>query len=196
MNTFQYFRNLNFPGSILYNPVRHLMTIGNKNGYKEGSINIDTNAMLQNGTMRIMLADDDIDDRELFTEAINDLSLNFSLELVEDGHALIQSLLKEEKQLPHIIFLDLNMPNRNGKECLDIIRKNERLKNIIVVIYSTSSSQKDIDETYEGGANLYVRKSSSFSGLLQTTRKVLYLNWDQYKPKSSRSNFLYSPKTS
>jgi CheY-like chemotaxis protein len=87
------------------------------------------------------------------------------------------------------------MPHKSGIECLAEIRQDQRLQHIPVVIYSTSSSLKDINDTFDKGANLYVKKPNSFSELRLITAKVLALNWNKYKPYFSRSQFLFSSKT-
>ncbi|MEP7171012.1 MAG: response regulator [Bacteroidota bacterium] len=92
----------------------------------------------------ILLADDDADDRDLFKEAIEETKLNVNLDFAEDGKCLID-LLCNEKRLPDLIFLDLNMPYKTGMECLAEIRNNSTFKDIPVVIYSTSSSIKDLE---------------------------------------------------
>jgi CheY-like chemotaxis protein len=145
--------------------------------------------------LSIVLADDDTDDREMFAEVIGELNAGIQLTCAEDGMVLLKLLQATEQPLPQLIFLDLNMPNKNGKECLDEIRKSERLKHIPVVIYSTSSSPKDIEDTFEKGANLYVRKPSSFNELRNITRTVLSLDWNHYRPNALRSMFVFSNKT-
>ena len=87
------------------------------------------------------------------------------------------------------------MPHKSGFECLLEIRQTDRLKHIPVVIYSTSSSIKDIEETFEKGANLYVKKPSSFQDLENITSRVLQLDWNKYKPHASRQQFVFSSKT-
>jgi CheY-like chemotaxis protein len=143
----------------------------------------------------ILLADDDTDDREMFAEVIGEIDSSIQLTCAEDGVALLKLLQSKERPLPHLIFLDLNMPNKNGKECLDEIRNSERLKHIPIIIYSTSSSPKDIDDTFEKGANLYVRKPSSFNELRSITRTVLAIDWESHKPHSLKNSFLFSGKT-
>lgn len=140
----------------------------------------------------IFLADDDVDDRSMFEEVITEIDQSIQLTCVEDGMMLLQLLKSENNDLPHLIFLDLNMPNKNGKECLDEIRKSERLKHIPVVIYSTSSSPKDIDDTFDKGANLYVRKPSSFNELRSITRAVLSIDWQIHKPYEMKSIYVFS----
>lgn len=144
----------------------------------------------------IFLADDDSDDRAMFEEVIEEIDATIQLFCAEDGMVLLQLLNTEKYPLPHLIFLDLNMPNKNGKECLDEIRKSEHLKNIPIVIYSTSSSPKDIEDTFEKGANLYVRKPSSFNELRKITKEVLCMDWEYHKPFVKRNGFVFSDKAS
>ncbi|HEY0047074.1 MAG TPA: response regulator, partial [Flavobacterium sp.] len=94
--------------------------------------------------------------------------------------------------LPDFIFLDLNMPEKGGKECLVEIRKHSKLKEIPVIIYSTSSSKKDIDDTYELGANLYITKPNSFTELRKAVRKIMALDWSLYQPRSSKSDYVFT----
>ncbi len=149
----------------------------------------------RNNPLIIFLADADADDRAMFEEVITEIDSSIQLTCAEDGMKLLQ-LLNSKMPLPHLIFLDLNMPNKNGKECLDEIRRVERLKDIPIIIYSTSSSPKDINDTFDKGANLYVRKPSSFKELRSITKDVLALDWEQYKPYNAKSIFVFSYKTS
>jgi CheY-like chemotaxis protein len=93
-----------------------------------------------------------------------------------------------------VVFLDLNMPDKNGRECLDIIRKTKRLKDIKVVIYSTSSSQADINDTYDKGANLYISKPPTYNKLMLIMKEVLTMHWAGYMPFGNKRNFVFSIK--
>src|SRR4051812_39539406 len=108
--------------------------------------------------MHIILADDDEDDRNFFNDAIKELKMNSKLTIFNDGKELIDYLEQEDTVMPHILFLDLNMPCKTGFDCLKEIRSNPRFKDISIAIYSTSSSEKDIEETFIGGANVYIKK--------------------------------------
>ena len=143
--------------------------------------------------LRIYFADDDKDDRELFKEALDNTELSVKLDLFNDGKDLIEKF-KENKSLPDLIVLDLNMPNKNGIDCLNYIRKNKRLKNIPVAIYSTSSSPKDIDETFAKGANLFVSKPSSFNELIELIRELILIDWKHHQPNASLKKFIFSLK--
>ena len=115
-------------------------------------------------------------------------------ETAKDGSQLM-NMLNASESLPDIIFLDLNMPGKNGKKCLEEIRGNKKFAKVQVVIYSTSVSKKDIDDTFSLGANLYIRKPNTFKELTEVIKKVFAIDWDEYKPKTHKENFLYISKT-
>ena len=130
--------------------------------------------------LNILLADDDPDDRMFFSDAVSALSTRVNLSTVNDGAQLMSLLLNQASILPHILFLDLNMPFKNGFECLQEIRGNSKLKDLFVVIYSTTSSSKEISETFKMGANLFVNKPNSFTELKSILAKILALNLQEY----------------
>lgn len=141
---------------------------------KDSNVNTSTLNLLANLTgnrkLQVLLADDDNDDKELFTEAIESIASNVSLHTVSDGTELMSKL--NSTNLPDIIFLDLNMPCKNGFECLSEIRENDRFKNIPVIIYSTSVNPDQVESTYRQGANLYLQKPGSFVEIKLLLHKV------------------------
>lgn len=114
---------------------------------------------------KLLLADDDIDDRLFFQDAVEDLCIGSELTTVIDGVELMEFLYQNVDQLPDILFLDLNMPRTTGCECLLEIKANEKLRNIPVVIFSTSLDLGKVDELYEQGAHYYIRKPGDFTNL-------------------------------
>ena len=140
--------------------------------------------------MNIVLADDDADDRLLFDEAISEIDVKTKLSLFNDGKALMDYLVLPDTVLPEIVFLDLNMPIKNGMQCLKEIRANDKLKELCVAIYSTSSSEEDIENTFVNGANVYINKPNSFSALKKAIDKVLKINWQYHTSALNRDNFL------
>ncbi|MDX1363434.1 response regulator [Arenibacter latericius] len=141
-------------------------------------------------TLNIALADDDPDDRLLFKEAIEEIEIKTKLSLFNNGQELMDYLTLPKVILPEIVFLDLNMPLKNGMQCLNEIRSHERLNDLLVAIYSTSSSEEDIEETFVNGANIYINKPNSFSGLKKAIEKALQLNWQYHTSSLNRDNFL------
>ena len=113
--------------------------------------------------LHILLADDDTDDCIFFEEAIAELTATTNFTAVHDGEQLMQLLTNKITILPHILFLDLNMPRKNGFECLEEIKNNSQLKNLPVVIFSTSFEQEVVNLLYVKGAHYFIRKPSDFT---------------------------------
>lgn len=131
--------------------------------------------MLLRKEMSVFLADDDEDDCLFFQEALQELSVSIQLTTAKDGEQLMQLLGREEGNLPHALFLDLNMPRKNGFECLTEIRNNAALNNLAVVVFSTSFHQELADKLYAGGAQYYIRKPVIFSELKDLIESTLML---------------------
>lgn len=142
--------------------------------------------------IHVLLADDDEDDRSFFVEALNELKITTVVKVVKDGQELINHLSRSDISLPHVLFLDLNMPFKKGIDCLNEIKKIERLKDIAIAIYSTSGSEKDIEETFIRGANVYIKKPDSFQLLKKILLQVITLNWQYQTSGLNRDNFLLS----
>lgn len=144
----------------------------------------------QHDSLLILLADDDEDDRLFFKDAIEAVKVQTKLELVNDGQQLMDYLNREDVVLPHVIFLDLNMPRKSGMECLEEIRRDERLREIPIAIYSTSSSEKDIHNTLVKGANIYITKPNDFQKLKKVISQVISINWQYHTSAMNKENFL------
>ncbi|MDQ3111670.1 MAG: response regulator [Bacteroidota bacterium] len=117
--------------------------------------------------LNILLADDDKDDRFFFRKALEALTIPTKVQTVNDGAELMQYLSREDI-LPEVLFLDLNMPCKNGSECLSEIKASNKLKEIPVIIYSTSLYDDVADLLYTKGAHYYIRKTD-----LDELRKIL-----------------------
>ncbi|SFZ92350.1 Response regulator receiver domain-containing protein [Flaviramulus basaltis] len=146
---------------------------------------------MTNKLLNIVLADDDEDDRMLFKEAIDEINIRTKLSIFNHGQQLMDYLTLPNIILPNLIFLDLNMPIKNGTQCLIEIRSNPMLQDLCVAIYSTSSSERDIEETFLNGANIYVNKPTNFSKLREVVEKVLQLNWQYHTSNLNKDTFLF-----
>lgn len=123
--------------------------------------------------MTILYADDDADDRAFFVEAFGDIDPSVSCVTACDGKRALD-LLGEMERLPDYLFLDINMPVMDGRECLYEIKKSSRFKNIPVVIYSTTSDPEEIGSFYKSGAALFIRKPDNVMKLYSALR--IFLN--------------------
>lgn len=124
---------------------------------------------------RIMLADDDEDDRMIFKQALNEVHPHAELLTAVDGEVLMTALADNANPLPQLIFLDLNMPCKSGMECLQEIRANSMYNAIPVIIYSTSANVFDKEKAKSLGANLYIQKAL-YPQLISTLTSILSSN--------------------
>jgi CheY-like chemotaxis protein len=138
----------------------------------------------------IILADDDATDRLLFKQAFEELKIETTVQMVNDGEQLMAHLAKKNTVLPQLLFLDLNMPLKDGLACLKEIRENEKLKNISIAIYSTSTSEKDKQKTFLLGANIYIQKPDNFNTLKQILEKVITTASIYQNPPFNKENFM------
>ena len=122
-----------------------------------------------------LLIDDDPDDQEFFLEATKEVDEAIECSFASSCEEALETL-KNKTDLPDYIFLDLNMPKVDGKKCLIEIKKLFHLQHIPVIIYSTSSLKKDIEETALLGAVYFLTKPSAFRELCSGIEKVLSLN--------------------
>src|SRR6187431_367798 len=145
---------------------------------------------MQHDSILITLADDDEDDRLFFIDAFEELKINTIVNTVNNGRELLNFLNHPETILPNIIFLDLNMPILNGIECLKEIKLNNKFKDIAIAIYSTSSSDHDVENTFVLGANIYIKKPSNFDDLKKILSDVVTINWQYHTNGLNKDNFL------
>ena len=148
-----------------------------------------------NEFFHILLADDDPDDQLLFKDAVSELALEtpVNLHIVNDGNELMEYLQEPGNPLPSLLFLDLNMPVKNGFECLYDIRQNPSLKNISVVIYSTTGNSREIDELYKKKADLFLNKPNSFSELETSLKQIIDTGIKRKIVRPGKTNFVFRP---
>lgn len=122
----------------------------------------------------ILIADDDPDDRMLALEALNEGQLSNNLYFVEDGEELVDYLKRRgqysdpaSSPRPGLILVDLNMPRKDGREAIREIKEDAALRQIPVVVLTTSKAEEDIFRTYNVGVNSYITKPATFDGLVE-----------------------------
>ena len=123
---------------------------------------------LRNEAVTILVAEDDPDDRLLLQDAMAEVRLANPIEFVRDGRELLDYLRCENDyagrspRLPGILLLDLNMPRMDGREALKAIKSDIALKQIPVVVLTTSKAEEDIVRSYDLGVNSFVSKPVNF----------------------------------
>jgi CheY-like chemotaxis protein len=149
---------------------------------------------MEESILEIVLADDDTDDCIFFRDALDDLKVTVSLTIVNDGEELMQFLLSRSAPTPDAIYLDLNMPRKNGYECLVEIKKDVRLKLLPVIIFSTSQTDEMVDKVYQSGAGYYIRKPAEYKDLKDVIMKSIYLIPGMKDGQAPKENFVVNSK--
>ncbi len=137
--------------------------------------------------LNIIIADDDSDDRELLSDALSEISHNFQITMVENGKELMEKLVGEK--LFDLVFLDLNMPAMNGFECLEKIMADPKLKELPILIYSTSAHPDQIDKTYLKGAIYFIQKPSNFNEIIKIIKKLMGFSVEKFFIQPARKDF-------
>jgi CheY-like chemotaxis protein len=124
----------------------------------------------------VVLADDDRDHGLLFHYVLKKVDPSRSVTVVKDGQELLDFL---SNHTPDLLFLDLNMPGKNGFECLSEIRKQEKLKQLTIVVYSGSTHMTDIQKSYLHQADLYMVKPFNSFHLQNALNSILTMSWKE-----------------
>lgn len=162
--------------------------------------------------LNILLADDDTDDCIFFKEAVVEIIPSTNFTAVNDGEQLMQHLInivgaqnivpqpigaENFLPLPNVLFLDLNMPRKNGFECLEEIKQNKKLQMLPVIMFSTSFEQEVVNQLYHNGAHYFIRKPSEFSQFKKIIQHTLTLIANEINtlnsgnlPQPAKENFV------
>lgn len=134
---------------------------------------------MEKKTVTILVADDDADDRLMISDALRENHLANDLRFVENGEDLMDYLLKKGKYgsdavapRPGLVLLDLNMPRMDGREALKKIKEHPELRQIPIVVLTTSKTEEDVFRTYNLGVNSFVSKPVTFESLVRIIREI------------------------
>jgi len=133
----------------------------------------------------VLLAEDDDDDFMLFSVAIKESKIAVALSRAINGEVLMDLLRAE---LPDVLFLDLLLPCKGGKQCIREIRADRRYDGLPIIVYTGLKDITEIEFCYREGANLYVHKPGSLRDLVEIIKRILTINWEKvlYYPERSR----------
>ncbi len=144
---------------------------------------------MSDNAYNIFYTDDDADDREVFKEVIEELNEDVYIFTQRDGDELMD-MLKNPPPRAHLIFLDLNMPGKNGYEVLKEIRASEKFRDLPVIIFSTSNDSESISQTRALGATLYINKPTSYAEMKRILKRILSFEWERLTPAGM--DFVYA----
>ena len=127
----------------------------------------------------IVLAEDNLEHCFFFRKAVKEVAPQILYTQVHDGDRLINLL---ESYLPDLLFLDLDMPCKNGVQCIKEIRENRAYRSMPIIVFTISHQYNTIQTTYACGANLYMIKPDEYGLLVRSLRQILTMDWS--KPKT------------
>jgi CheY-like chemotaxis protein len=140
--------------------------------------------------LKIILAEDDFDDRLLFEEAIEELPVSVQLKTFNNGDELMIWLSNKKRRLPDALFLDLNMPRKNGFATLAEIKRSKALQGLPVIIFSTATNNEMIKQVFKDAAHYYIRKPIHFWELKELIYKSLKIISDGDTTLPRKENFM------
>jgi len=143
------------------------------------------------GKLYVVMADENKDGLLFFKQAFKEVKVKHELLVFNDCFELI-SYLKLTEEIPHLVFLDLNMPGKSVLQCITEIRAAKRLSDIVIAIYNTSGTDGDIENTFIAGANIYIKKPHDFTAFKKIIEEVLSLSWLYVTDGFNRDNFILS----
>jgi CheY-like chemotaxis protein len=129
----------------------------------------------------LFLIDDDPDDKEIFQEALKQIDEEIICYTASDGEDALTKL-RDALLLPDVVFLDLNMPVMNGKDCLRELKKDKDLRHIPVIVYSTSSVEREKSNCLSLGATHFISKPPQFAVLVNKLTETLRTDWSKHNP--------------
>ncbi|MDZ7719899.1 MAG: response regulator [Balneolaceae bacterium] len=140
--------------------------------------------------LSIILAEDDFDDRLLFEEAIEELPVSVQIKTFNNGDELMEWLTRNNNKLPDALFLDLNMPRKNGFATLGEIKRNTKLQDLPVIIFSTATNEEMIKQVFKDAAHYYIKKPTDFRKLKELLYKSLKLIADNELDLPGKESFI------
>ncbi|HLO56537.1 MAG TPA: response regulator [Saprospiraceae bacterium] len=140
--------------------------------------------------INILLADDDKADCLLFKDALEELPVSAILTIVHNGEELMEEISKKEGKMPDVLFLDLNMPRKNGFASLGEIKRNTELEKLPVIIISTASNEEMVKNVFNNAAHYYICKPADFSQLKKVIYEALVLITQKNNPLPLKDKFI------
>lgn len=138
----------------------------------------------------IFYTDDDEDDISIFTDAVDSIPQNIVLQTYSEGQKLLNAIFNPPPT-PYVVFLDLNMPGKNGFDVLEEIRKSDQNNDIPVVIYSTSSEAGIIEKCRNLGANYFITKPVLMRDIIKAIEHAIQIDWQKFTPTPANFVFKY-----
>jgi CheY-like chemotaxis protein len=138
--------------------------------------------------LNVLLAEDETADKDFFIDGLKKLDLQHKVCWAKDHDALFELL--ETETCFDLIIVDLDMPGKNGKQCLKEIKTNEKYKSIPVIVMTVSKNTADINDVFDAGAHYYAVKPYSQRNYIETLRQLFTIDWKIPQPVPDKKQFI------
>ena len=138
----------------------------------------------------ILIAEDDKDDFELLEDVIKNLPITVLINRADNGDILMKLI---HENIPDLLLLDLVLPCKDGKTCLQEIRSDKKFDELPIIVYSAQRDEESIEFCFRNGSNMYVYKPDTYSQIVDAVQKIFAFNWKTVKYYPTRSTFVLNP---
>jgi response regulator RpfG family c-di-GMP phosphodiesterase len=143
--------------------------------------------MGKNKLREVLIADDDDDDFNILSITIQELQTDIIISRADNGEELLKIL---EEKIPDLLFLDIQMPCLDGKDCIMRIRKERKYDNLPIIVYSAYKESSIVDFFYLNRTNLFIYKPDSFHEVSELMKKVFMIDWKSKRHYPEKSAFV------
>lgn len=140
--------------------------------------------------LNVIAADNDEGNIIFFKNIFKDLRIGVKSQCFSSGEDLMEYLTSEGTIIPEVVFIKYDIPGKNSMECLDEIKTDSRLSDIIIVIYSDQISESEIEEIFVNGGNIVMRKPDTYDGLKKSLTEIITINWQYHTSGLNKDNFI------
>ena len=140
--------------------------------------------------LHVLMAEGDKDDFDILADAIEKVPVKVILTRAENGDVLMKLI---HDKIPDLLFLDIILPYRDGRDCIREIRSDKKFDNLPIIVYTSIKDLDTIEFCYRWGTNLFVHKPQTYSEIADIIRKIFSVNWKKMQYYPSRNEFVLNP---
>ncbi len=140
----------------------------------------------------VLIADDDNDDFDILSDLIKNLELNVVVSRADNGDVLMRLI---DTKIPDLLFLDLILPYKNGRDCIREIRSDRKFDSLPIIVYTSLRDMESIEFCYRWGTNLFVHKPHVYTDIGEIVKRIFSINWKKIRYYPTRSEFVLNPET-
>jgi response regulator RpfG family c-di-GMP phosphodiesterase len=140
--------------------------------------------------LNVVMAEDDNDDFEILADAIRQVPVKIFLSRAENGVVLMKLI---HEKIPDLLFLDIILPQRDGRDCIREIRSDKKFDGLPIIVYTSLKDLETVEFCYRWGTNIFIHKPQSYSDVAEIVRKIFSINWKKLQYYPSRSEFVLNP---